>query len=273
MPCVFCGNDDLTSEHVWPQWLARAAPAPKRQVIHHRRRIDRQKQVVDAPDRWSAPSYTVNVRAVCAQCNNGWMSELEQSVRPLLEPMLHDQLRILDHERQTLVATWVFKTSVMLEFTHPQERAIQSEASKSLYQHGQPPRNVTIWIASYRGLSLNAFYRHDVIQPRRTRLIDETVEDASATSEPGERERDEPLPAPIAYGITLGVRHVAFQLFGTTEPSLRIAHGGLAAKAFERIWPPRSPFTWPPPVGIDDDALSEVLDMFLRTFGGSTHSR
>jgi hypothetical protein len=187
------------------------------------------------------------------------MSDLEQRAQPLIEPMLHGETKILDRARQELLATWAFKTTAMLEFTHPQERAIQHEANEWLFRDHQPPPSVTIWIASYRGVNYNAFYRHDVIQPARSRVIggvDEIQDDRE------ERERDAPLPPPVAYGVTLGVRHLAFQLFGTTRPTLRIAHGGIAQHAFKRIWPFQAAFTWPPDVPIDDDDLPAVFEMF-----------
>jgi hypothetical protein len=169
VPCVFCGNSRLTREHVWPRWLARAAPAPRPRVLLIRRRTNHLWEGQRTENQWSAPAYTIRVRAVCAACNNGWMSDLEQEVRPLLEPMLHGETRILDGERQGLLARWAFKTTVMLEFTHPQERAIQPADTSWLYEQREPPQNAMIWIASYRGVARNSFYRHDVMQPHTAR--------------------------------------------------------------------------------------------------------
>jgi hypothetical protein len=216
-----------------------------------RRRTEPPRQVRDA-DSWSGPAYTVKVRAVCRQCNNGWMSELEQETRPLLEPMLHGETRILDADRQTLLARWAFKTMTMLEFVYPQERAIQQTDTSWLYEHREPPASAIIWVASYRGTDHNSFYRHDVMQPRR-----QTSPGAQIL-----REHDALLPPPVAYGVNFGVQHVAFQVFGTTEPDHRFGHAGFASAAFEQIWPPRFAFTWPPAAALDDRSLPRVLQIF-----------
>jgi hypothetical protein len=255
MPCVFCGGSPVTAEHVWPGWLTRAAPAPRPLVTQLQRRTDHTRRAQPAPRQWVAPAYSVTVRVPCASCNNGWMSELEKATRPLLEPMLHGDVRILDQERQAQLAAWAFKTTAMLEFTYPQERAIQAADLEWLFEHQEPPASVRIWIASYRGVERNVFYRHDVMQLGRP--AEDTV---------GMR-HDAPLPPPVAYGVTFGVRHVAFQLFGTTRPSLRVHHEGIAAQAFEQIWPTRTAFTWPPDIAIGDDDLPHVLQMFRRGAG------
>jgi hypothetical protein len=252
VPCVFCGSPKLTREHVWPDWLSRAAPAPKSHVWQIRRRTRHGPEREPSEDTWRAPAYTTRVRAVCGPCNHGWMSQLEGEVKPLLEPMLHGQTRILDQDRQALLATWAFKTTAMLEFTHPQERAIQSAETDWLYHHREPPQERTIiWIASYRGVERNSFYRHDVMRPGG-------VEPAEQTP----RQNDAPLDPPVAYGVNFGVRHVAFQVFGTTEPNHVFRHVGFAAAAFEQIWPVRAAFTWPPTTQLDDRSLAPVLEMF-----------
>ena len=250
MPCVFCGNAKLSNEHVWPRWLARAAPGPQQSLRVFRRRTE-QAGGTQAQDEWPAPPYTIKVRAVCRRCNHGWMSELEQEVRPLMEPMLHGQSRILDRDRQKLLALWAFKTATMLEFVYPQERAIQLSDAAWVYEHREPPPRAIVWIASYRGTARNSFYRHDVMQPGTGALADQV-----------EREHDAPIPPPVAYGANFGVRHVAFQVFGTTQDNHSFGHRRWVAAAFAKIWPPQAAITWPPLTALDDRTLPQVLELF-----------
>jgi hypothetical protein len=183
------------------------------------------------------------------------MSELEQETIPLLEPMLHGQTRILDRDRQAVLARWAVKTVTMLEFLDPHERAIQEDDARWLYEHREPPPRTIIWIASYRGNAYNAFYRHDVMQPGQA------AERTDRTRRPS-RKQAQPIPPPVSYGTNFGVRHVAFQVFGTTQPNHRFGHIGLAAAAFEQLWPIRRVFTWPPAQALNDDSLQRVLQMF-----------
>jgi hypothetical protein len=184
------------------------------------------------------------------------MSDLENQVQPLLEPMLRGQTRILVGERQALLALWAFKTATMLEFVYPQERAIQKSDASWVYEHREPPANVMIWIASYRGTERNSYSRHDVMH-----LHDH---DARAAAKQTGHKHDAPLRPPVAYGLNFGVRHVAFQVFGTTEPNHRFVHRGLAEAAFEPIWPVGEAFTWPPTTALDDHSLPRVLEIFSK---------
>ena len=181
------------------------------------------------------------------------MSDLEQEVRPLLEPMLHGETRILDGDRQALLALWAFKTATMFEFIYPQERAIQSLDAAWVYEHREPPPRAIVWIASYRGTATNSFYRHDVIH----------LPEWGVRADPGVREHDAPLGPPVAYGMNFGVRHVAFQVFGTTEENHLFGHRRWVAEAFDKIWPTQRAITWPAPTMLDDHTLPEVLSLFL----------
>jgi len=180
------------------------------------------------------------------------MSELESEARPILEPMLHGETRILDRERQELLALWTVKTATMLEFLYPQERAIQLTDAAWIFERREPPPRSMVWIASYRGAAYNSFYRHDVIQlPEWGAPIDQV-----------EREHDAPVPPPVAYGVNFGVRHVAFQIFGTTEERHTFGHRRWVAEAFDRIWPVQDAITWPPVKTLDDHTLPQVLNLF-----------
>lgn len=251
MPCVFCGEATLSNEHVWPKWLGRAAPGPKRSLRVLRRRTEHAAGT-RSQELWPSAPYRIKVRAVCPTCNHGWMSDLEQEVRPLLEPMLHGQTRILDGNRQELLALWAFKTATMLEFVYPQERAIQPSHAAWVYKHKEPPPGTLIWIASYRGTAVNSFYRHDVMRPPGAHGLADEVE----------HQHDAPIQPPVAYGANFGVRHVAFQVFGTTKEGHGFGHRRWVAEAFDKIWPTQAAITWPPATHLDDHTLPQVLELF-----------
>ena len=73
-----------------------------------------------------------------------------------------------------------------------------------------------------------------------------------------EREHDAPIPPPVAYGANFGVRHVTFQVFGTTQDNHSFGHRRWVAAAFDKIWPTQSAITWPSSTALDDRTLSQV---------------
>src|SRR5690349_3014728 len=97
--CVFCGGLPLTREHVYPQWLQQfSAPRAyiQREGSHQgpfpqtvvRQNAMGQYVVVDEVRGNRTPIlHEVTVKSVCATCNNGWMSTLENSIRGPLKKM------------------------------------------------------------------------------------------------------------------------------------------------------------------------------------------
>jgi hypothetical protein len=72
--CVFCGRTPVTREHLWPDWLRREAGL--REGFEFR--IEQDADGVQTRDiTFTTPPFTQVARAVCANCNGGWMSEIE----------------------------------------------------------------------------------------------------------------------------------------------------------------------------------------------------
>src|SRR6266568_7486843 len=88
--CAFCGDSGgMTKEHVWPQWLREHAGELEPVRFAHTAGFERSAADAFRETRTvtvQQPGSVLNLvaRAVCARCNSGWMSQLEERVRPLL---------------------------------------------------------------------------------------------------------------------------------------------------------------------------------------------
>lgn len=196
----------------------------------HRRQIEREC----APDvrSWSADPYTLTAGAVCASCNNRWMSELEQRAQQLLEPMLHGRGRQLHRGGQRTLAAWALKTALMVEQSFsPGRRIIGEREHDHLYVHGQPSDDVRVWMASYDG-EMPAFAHMQGA-------------DADVTQDDERGVRD-------LYSVTLTLGPVAFQVFGTTVPGLLDIVELRQPPLVHRIWPFDGSFIWAPRPALDD---------------------
>lgn len=150
--CVFCGGQPLTREHVWPQWIIstireHVGPGPIRVA-----------RLSDAP--YEVPELDVAVRAVCAACNNGWMSSLETAVRPALEPMILGRFPVhLTPTTQALLARWAFKTALMVDLYKPPSardysaREYHMLRDRNLFSVATRSSDpiVMVWTAAYDG--------------------------------------------------------------------------------------------------------------------------
>ena len=113
--CVFCGSPADSKEHVFALRLCNRAGAEKYSVVaglsvEGRENVTRPAHIVQ----------NVQVRHVCAKCNNGWMNDLEawfeKRLGFLIEPdwpgfALPGIIEALKSERNML-AQWLMKTAI-----------------------------------------------------------------------------------------------------------------------------------------------------------------
>lgn len=160
--CVFCGSTNLSREHVFPRWMHSFMPprtnraATVRISVEHKDRID---LVDDLHLRGSLRDW--QVKSVCANyrgcCNNEWMRDIEDQVRPIIEPMLRGERVRLSEADQKIIATWaILKVMVVHHrFVHHTQR-------KQMRARKEPPRQWNVWIAAYGGRTTDG---HWLIRP------------------------------------------------------------------------------------------------------------
>ena len=91
-PCLFCERQvKLSDEHILLQWLLKSLGVHESQLgmTHH--------STVGLPVSRRGPlpfANFINGR-VCADCNNGWMSQLEADMKPQLEALMNLDLAAL----------------------------------------------------------------------------------------------------------------------------------------------------------------------------------
>lgn len=233
--CAFFQSDDqLTDEHVWPQWLSRAlrqspdAPKQLRPFIV-RGRPDRRARTIDV----TAP--------ICRGCNNRWLATLEQDAQRLLTPMILGESTDLDKDEQGLIATWAAKTALMFDLSSGSEAIIPLGYYRELAQRRTPPSSMCVFIAGYAG-------------PAPAWALREAL-----WVDIPQRER------PNAFAITLTAGALVLQVVGhfVVSGSIRDGRWQLARPA-RQIWPGTSDaISWPPDRTVfDHDALVAFASSF-----------
>jgi hypothetical protein len=234
--CVFCGGTPVTLEHVWPRWVA-AILADGGPVQVERRGLD------DEPATWQQVSLEVTVRRVCAVCNNGWLSELEQAAKPLLEPLILGGTQNLTPAELDTVALWCVKTALLFQFTHPERRDAPDDHYPWLYEHRTPPPNTFVWIAGYAGTKWSSWYMHQILGLR----------------EPGGHDRGD-----RGYCATVTAGALVFQVIGIDAiPPVEIEKASENEQDIAQVWPSKgTALKLPPPLMLDDASLPLFADPF-----------
>src|SRR6266852_2905824 len=129
--CIFCSRRPLTREHIWPQWLHPYVLCDltsyqfDMQFVHETHSERTQKK--SGGDPRNRP-----VRVVCAGCNGGWMSRLQQTAKPLLIPLVTGQAVRLDAQAQQVIAVWCAMSVMTAEFLSHDRQAISLDERRSI---------------------------------------------------------------------------------------------------------------------------------------------
>jgi hypothetical protein len=125
--CGFCERTGVTLEHVWADWVTT--------VLGQRRmRIELGRKSLRRTWNTQGPSDRINMtaRVVCRRCNNNWMSDLENSAKPLLTQMMTSNkiLLPLDTASRVLIAAWAIKTAMVIEHLSAERPTYYSQAER-----------------------------------------------------------------------------------------------------------------------------------------------
>jgi hypothetical protein len=151
--CAFClrTNQPISPEDVWPRWLSKYLRQSKGNALIQQRmewiksgRIETESNIQRA---------RVEAEVVCKECNNGWMSQVEAEVKPIL-------IRLIEHpssrgsvtdEEAVLLASWMILKGIVLDhfmLAHGQTSSFFTARQRtSLMKKAMPPDNVAVWLA------------------------------------------------------------------------------------------------------------------------------
>lgn len=140
--CSFCGDDDLSREHVIARWLREELKiqGPVREHLEF-----------GSPRIWD--TLAVVLPEVCQKCNTGWLSRTERNARPVLSAMLFGNRTLkINAMQQAKIARWAVKTSLLLTLKKSRGEAygwVPSGSMNWLYENpdsDQPPPGSYVWI-------------------------------------------------------------------------------------------------------------------------------
>ena len=109
--CIFCGDSDMTEEHLIAAWVLRA--------FHRQRRPDPglSGTFVGRGQMRLTPEEPISTaKVICRNCNNQWLSVIDNAAAEVLKPLIRgDDSVTLDEEGQTVFAAWIYKCALIFD--------------------------------------------------------------------------------------------------------------------------------------------------------------
>lgn len=109
--CIFCGDSDMTEEHLIAAWVLRA--------FHRQRKPDpgfSGSFVGPSEMRLSPEEPILTAKVVCRSCNNEWLSVIDNAAAEVLKPLIRgDDTVTLHRDGQSVFAAWIYKCALIFD--------------------------------------------------------------------------------------------------------------------------------------------------------------
>jgi hypothetical protein len=161
--CLFCGRPwgevRRSDEHVLARWMRQhesgLLKASQSAYSAGFDLDDQAREFVELPTLVTTKKsslLTLKTREVCSNCNNGWMSRLEEAARPLIRQVAEaaqtGQSLSLTRDQARTLAVWCQKTATTYELTSDQPQVVTTAMGQHLAA-GTPLRGSLVWLARH----------------------------------------------------------------------------------------------------------------------------
>lgn len=245
----------MTHEHLFADWLKQYIP---RELTEHRARtafVGLHRDEISTK-RHTGDPHSQRLRCVCRECNNGWMSELQQAAKPCLVPMLEGKPIALHRRAQTVLAAWIAMTVMVAEHRNLELVAVPQSDRTYLLENLRPPSHWRIWIGRHKRIDA-AMFTHNVLS------FANPGEKIQISARPTDRE-----PNTQTTTICLG-KYLIIHVMSSVPAWNIVRRWKLpaprdGASAVLQIWPIRpGPVKWPPAVSLTDIAIDLLANEFI----------
>lgn len=144
--CIFCARRANSDEDVIPKWIPRLLRKQERERVPMR-----TSRFGHEPHDQLAGESIQKVGSVCSQCNNGWMSRLEEDVKPILKPMILGSPVTLTASQQERITTWMTKCALMYESMATGEVFYNGLDRHHFMTTSSPLAATSVWLGQYTG--------------------------------------------------------------------------------------------------------------------------
>lgn len=243
--CIFCSRRANSDEDVIPKWILRLLRRQERERVPMR-----TYRFGQPPKDHMVGESAQKVGSVCGKCNNGWMSNLEADLKPILTPMILGNSVSLTLVRRERITTWLTKCAMMYESMAQGEKFYDGLDHHHLRNTVNPFQSTSVWLGRYTG----TVARH--IMDYRFLLRQQA-----------------PGGSVKIIVLTMVIGQLALQLtnakWSTLVPQIDLPTFVLPTTKdmLVQVWP--ASFTevqWPPPINFDD-AENRIKYLAVR-FGG-----
>jgi hypothetical protein len=146
--CIYCGNHGkMTKEHFYGEWLKKIVSPGRSKRTVHIVSTETENGVVLGKGKLHRPGppYASQLRVVCEECNNGWLSKIQEIAKPLLIPLIRGDTSRMTADCLLPLAAYATMVTMTIQFADPQTLVHTSEQRLAFMNSKKPPNNWLIF--------------------------------------------------------------------------------------------------------------------------------
>jgi hypothetical protein len=154
--CLFCGErSPRGKEHVFADTLLQALEAGQRTIEIEKRSVE--DNTLEDARKHTFDSFRCG--GICTRCNNTWMSELENAVKPWILSIASkpDLLTLQDPARKLTFSRWALKTACIIDHISAMNE-IGFDIAQQLLKPEGVPAHVSV-LVGYHEFPFRVFFR------------------------------------------------------------------------------------------------------------------
>jgi hypothetical protein len=252
--CIFCDRLGVTKEHMWADWLRNYIP---RELTGHSTAFEKVhlRRSESSVRRQTGDPHSRRIKCVCRECNNGWMSQLQEKAKPYLVPMLKGDHVTLHRNGQTTLAAWITMMVMVAEHLNEEMVAISLTERQWFKVNQRAPSHWRIWIGRHAAVG-HPLFTHNIVSMVHEKEIERLGPEGS-------------VPSNTQTSTILLGKHLLIHVMSSPVARSIIRRWRLPAKlapGLPQIWRIVSgSVVWPPTAGTFlDTAIDEVAQEFFR---------
>lgn len=231
---MFCNTANVTKAHVfaksWTALFDEPNDTREHEVVHrYTDPVTGKKRVMKR-----AKTFALTSRKVCGECNGGWLSQLEERVKPLMAAFASNTPVILDADQQADLALWGAVASLIAmsldlgaaDFADP-------DIARAIHRTRRPTPGMDIWLGANSHGEMGWFGSHSLNLPH-------------APEHRG------------AWGATITFGYAVIHVVSHDLPNQRMRLKHDAHRSLRRIWGSRTQVAWPPNLRLRPHDLSPL---------------
>lgn len=160
--CIFCQGNGLSKEHFWPDWLKdyiETTHSDKHTTEVYSGDVKSNAEL-EKKNKRPGNLITKKFRVVCTNCNNEWMSELEEKAKPFILSAIKNKKLTLNKDELLLFTKWIVMKVMVAEHNHDGTQVTPAQDLKEFYKNQTIPSYYRVYIGRHNTDTSSAYCRH-----------------------------------------------------------------------------------------------------------------